>query len=307
MLISIGEILVDIFDDGVTQTALPGGAPFNVACNTRLYIKEVSFIGAVGNDSYGKMLTQEASKKDFKNLNIKVLNDRYTSKAIVTLDNGERSFRFDRDGGSDYLLTMNDIDFSSIKDEDIIHLGSLMLSYDIGVSFFKEVINKIKAISNAKISFDINYRSDIFRSVNEAKKTFMDALKMVDIIKFSLEDIELLLDTDDVLKALKELLNENQIAIVSLGKEGSLFYKNGHVVKQHSYPVKPIDTTGAGDAFYSYVLASFVKDPSFIEDDEKIKYYLSRANVAGALTTLKKGAINSAPTSDEIETFLLRN
>ena len=56
MLISIGEILVDIFDDGNKQTTLPGGAPFNVACNALLYTKEVGFIGTIGNDENGKLL-----------------------------------------------------------------------------------------------------------------------------------------------------------------------------------------------------------------------------------------------------------
>lgn len=246
MLICIGEILVDIFDDGNKRTALPGGAPFNVACNATMYTKDVSFVGAIGEDEYGKLLLDFAKTKPFKDLSLKVLKNRHTSEAIVTLVDGERSFRFNRLSGADYILSINDIDISSIKDNNIVHLGSLMLSYDEGVSFYKEVVKQIKAKSKAKISFDINYRSDIFKSVEMAKKTFIDALSKADIIKFSLEDIELLLDTSDVEYALKSLLNENQIAVVSLGKEGSMYYKNGHIVKMNTYPLKPVDTTGAG-------------------------------------------------------------
>lgn len=307
MLISIGEILVDIFDDGNTKTALPGGAPFNVACNALLYTKEVSFIGAVGKDEYGKMLIDFAKSKPFKKLHLKKFDDRYTSKAIVTLDNGERSFRFDRDLGADYYLDVNDVNVSDIKDNDIVHLGSLMLSYERGVKFYNEIIKQIKASSKAKISFDINYRSDIFKSPESAKKVFIDALKQADIIKFSLEDIELLMNTSDVMLALKQLLNEDQIAVVSLGADGSMFYKNGHVVKMNTYPLKPIDTTGAGDAFYSYFLSSLVNEPELINDDERIKQYLLRANIAGGLTTLKKGAINAAPSEEEIEKYLLEH
>ena len=54
MLISIGEILVDIFDDGHHRDVLPGGAPFNVACNALLYTKDVTFYGAVGNDEQNR-------------------------------------------------------------------------------------------------------------------------------------------------------------------------------------------------------------------------------------------------------------
>ena len=72
MLICIGEILVDIFDDGNHRDILPGGAPFNVACNATMYTKEVSFIGTVGNDDNGKMLIDFASTKGFVRPLIKV-------------------------------------------------------------------------------------------------------------------------------------------------------------------------------------------------------------------------------------------
>ena len=307
MLISIGEILVDIFDDNGKQTVLPGGAPFNVACNASLYTKEVGFIGAVGNDDNGRLLINTAKERPFKLLNIKVLDDRYTSKAIVTLDNGERSFRFDRSNGADYALNINDIDFNQIKDNDIVHIGSLMLSEEIGRDFYHQLIKDIRSRNKAKISFDINYRDDIFTSPKEAKNIFISALKEADILKFSLEEIELLTNQKDLSLGLKELLNEKQIAVITLGKDGSIYYHNGHMVKIDTFPVKPVDTTGAGDAFYSYFLASLVNHPDFINDDEKIKHYLTRANVVGGLATLKKGAINSAPKEEEIDLFIKNN
>ena len=307
MLISIGEILVDIFDDGHHRDVLPGGAPFNVACNALLYTKDVTFYGAVGNDEHGKLLINKVNEKGFNKPHIKVLNDLYTSKAIVRLDNGERSFRFDRDGGADYVLDINDIDISSIKDDDIVHIGSLMLSYPQGREFFYQLIKLIRANSKAKISFDINYRDDIFSSPEEAKNVFYSALKEVDILKFSLEEISLFSNEKDITKALDELLSPNQIAVVTLGSKGSIYYHNGHSVHVDTYPVKPVDTTGAGDAFYSYFLASLINHPSFINDDSQINHYLKRANVVGGLTTLKKGAVDSAPTEEMIDDFIKNN
>ena len=304
MLISIGEILVDIFDDGNNKTVLPGGAPFNVACNASLYTKEVGFIGAVGNDEYGKMLLDTAKEKQLKFAKIKILDNYYTSKAIVTLDKGERSFRFDRDGGADYRLDVSDVDISIIKDKDIVHIGSLMLSEQCGRNFFNQLIDEIRAHSKAKISFDINYRDDIFSSPESAKKIFIDALKKADILKFSEDEINLLSGKQDVKAGLDYLLNNDQIAVVTLGSKGSLLYKDGEIISVPTYPVKPVDTTGAGDAFYSYFLASLVNHPNFINNKEDVIRYLKRANVAGGLCTLKKGAINSAPNEKEIEKFL---
>ena len=307
MLICIGEILVDIFEDNKTRTILPGGAPFNVACNATLYTKDVSFYGAVGKDTNGQLLIKTAKEKNFKELHIKELEDRHTSEAIVTLTNGERSFRFNRDLGADYMLDTSIIDISSIKDNDIVHIGSLMLSYGNGVNFYHDLIKQIRANTHANISFDINYRDDIFSSPKEAKNIFINALKEADILKFSLEEISLLTNEEDIVKGLNKLLALHQVAVVTLGKDGSLFYKDNHTVKVDSIPVSPVDTTGAGDAFYSYFLASLVNHPNLINNDKEINYYLRRANVVGAITTLKKGAINSAPTEEEINLFLENN
>lgn len=307
MLICIGEILVDIFDDGNHRDILPGGAPFNVACNATMYTKEVSFIGTVGNDDNGKMLIDFASTKGFVRPLIKVDKERYTSRAIVSLVNGERSFRFERDLGADYALDINDIDISLIKDEAVVHIGSLMLSYEEGREYFHNLIKKIRKNTKAKISFDINYRDDIFPSPEFAKEVFLKALKEADILKFSEEEISLFSKQKDMASALNELLNKDQIAVVTLGSKGSLFYHNGKVVHVNSYPVKPIDTTGAGDAFYSYFLSSLVNHPDFINDESQIIKYLTRANIVGALTTLKKGAIGSAPEEKMIDEFLVKN
>ena len=295
---------MDIFDDGHHKDVLPGGAPFNVACNALLYTSNVTFYGAVGNDDNGTLLINTVNTKGFNKPSIKVLDDRYTSKAIVTLNNGERSFRFERDLGADYMLDINDVDITSIHDDDIVHVGSLMLSYPQGREFFYQLIKSIRANSNAKISFDINYRDDIFSSSNEAKNIFLTALKEADILKFSEEEVSLFSKEKEIDKALKEILTPNQIAVVTLGSKGSLYYHDGQIVYVGTYQVKPIDTTGAGDAFYSYFLSSLINHHSFINDVNQIKHYLSRANAAGGLTTLKKGAIDSTPSEEMIDEFI---
>ena len=306
MLISIGEILVDIFDDGKNRTVLPGGAPFNVACNALLYTDKVTFYGSVGDDEHGKLLLDTVKSKGFINPRIAVIQHRYTTKALVTLVNGERSFRFERDQGADYVMNLKDIDFSSIHDDDIIHIGSLMLSYPEGREFFHELVKEIRLKTKAKISFDINYRDDIFDSSEQAKEIFLAALQEADILKFSEEEIALFSSKKDITDALGELLRNDQCAVVTLGSKGSLYYHDGHLVPVKTYPVVPVDTTGAGDAFYSYFLASLINCPDFLEDDSKIIHYLTRANVVGGLATLKKGAIGSAPSEKEIDEFLTK-
>ena len=61
MILSIGEILVDVFNDGKTETVFPGGAPFNVAANIASFGGDVLFCGAIGKDDYGSFLKQYIS------------------------------------------------------------------------------------------------------------------------------------------------------------------------------------------------------------------------------------------------------
>lgn len=302
MILSIGEILVDIFIDNDKKTVFPGGAPFNVASNISNFDGDISFYGAVGNDEYGDFLSNFANKK-IKDVYIDKINNRNTTEAIVTLDNGERSFKFVRDNGSDYILDIKNLSRFNLIDSKIIHIGSLMLSYKEGRDFFYQAIKYIKENTKALISFDVNYRDDIFNSEDEAKEIFLSALKEADIIKFTEEELELLSNKKDILKALKSLLNDNQVAVVTLGKDGSLFYSKDLFIKVPTYPLKPVDTTGAGDAFYSYFLYALDKG-LYLSNVDEIKDALLRANVTGGLATQKKGAIDVAPNLKEIEEFI---
>ena len=220
MVLSLGEILVDVFVDGEKKTSHPGGAPFNVACNIASFDnKNAAFYGVVGNDSNGQLLIDFA-KERVSHIYLDKLNDYQTTQAIVALDNGERSFKFIR--GADYHLDINkirNVDFSNIN---IVHLGSLMLSHQEGRDFINETIKYIRSFSKALISFDVNYRDDIFSSPEEAKNAFLSVIKQVDIIKFTEEELTLLSGQEDIKTGLDLLLNPSQIAVVTLGKEGSI-------------------------------------------------------------------------------------
>ena len=302
MVLSIGEILVDIFIDGDNKTVFPGGAPFNVATNIANFKGDVSFYGSVGNDKYGQFLFEFAKSK-IPNVLIDVRRERSTTEAIVTLENGERSFKFVRDNGSDYLLDIDKLHSFDLNKISIVHIGSLMLSYEKGRDFFYKASKYIHDNSKCLISFDINYRDDIFKGEEEAKNIFLSALKEANIIKFTSEELELLSGQKDVLNGLKTLLKPNQVAVITLGKDGSIFYSKDKYIKVPSYPLKPVDTTGAGDAFYSYFLYGIDKGLD-MDDDNQIINILKRANVTGGLATQKKGAIGVAPTNEEIDLFL---
>ena len=66
--------------------------------------------------------------------------------------------------------------------------------------------------------------------------------------------------------------------------------------------MKPVDTTGAGDAFYSYFLYELDKGLD-LNDESAIKEALKRANIVGGLATQKRGAIDVVPSLEELKNF----
>lgn len=304
MVLCVGEILVDMFiDENNNESIYPGGAPFNVASNMTLFGNDVSFYGAIGKDKYGQLLDEYAKTKNFKNLVLLKLDSYHTSKAIVTLTNGERDFKFDRDLGADYRLdlsTFKSFDFSTIN---IVHFGSLMLSHQEGRDLLKEMISYLKENTNCKISFDVNYRSDIFSSIEESKKYYLEIIPLVDILKITTDELEILTNKKDIITGLDEIMNKNTFASISDGGNGSYYYYLKNLVRIPTYKVKPVDTTGAGDAFYSYLLSSFDKKDYSKLNQEELYEIFTNANIVGGLTTLKKGAIDSCPNLEQIEEF----
>jgi len=85
--------------------------------------------------------------------------------------------------------------------------------------------------------------------------------------------------------------------IVKLGSQGA--YWQGDEGDQHvpAFPIEPVDTTAAGDAFTACLAVSLALGLPLSD-------CLQRANAAGALACLKLGAQPSMPTRQELEDFL---
>ncbi len=291
MILSIGEILADMIGERDGENLIfktfCGGAPFNVAVNAKQSGASVAFIGKVGKDNVGKFLIDYASKAELDHLNIAVDKKRNTTLAFVTLTDGERDFTFFRNNTADFNLDIKDIDFSLYKDLNIVHLGSLMLSEKVGEKFAHALCKKVKKAKKL-LSFDLNLRMDLYENEEDAVKVYAPFIKMADILKFSEEEILWFTGKDSFEDAICSLYKQDRILLISLGSKGSMYYYNGMSGVVPTTEVKPVDTTGAGDAFFGGFLA---KIDGKIIDEQVIKDALVFANECGAKATQFKGAI----------------
>jgi ribokinase len=87
--------------------------------------------------------------------------------------------------------------------------------------------------------------------------------------------------------------------IITLGVQGSLLVRRGEVRHFPAFPVTPIDTTAAGDAFNGVLAAALLEGRGLAEA-------IVRANAAGALCVTKRGAQEALPSRQEIEALLAR-
>lgn len=288
----VGEALVDIIKDENGEKVNPGGAPLNVAHNIAKLGGIVNFYASVGEDKYGQLLNKISKNCKFNCGNINVLKGKSTTQALVTLTNCDRSFKFVRKDKTDCLLSLQEFKKFSIKENDIVHIGSLMLSETKGRKFFFDACELAHDVG-ARVSFDVNYREGIFKNVETAKNVLITAVRTADIIKLSKEELFLLADSQDIEDSLHKLINKRQIAFVTDGANGSLVFYNNEIVKVPSIPVVPIDTTGAGDAFFAYVL-------TFLDKYFSMKSLLKSANAYAGLSTQEYGGFCSIDDIDII-------
>lgn len=292
MILSVGEILADMIgqkEDGVTTfKAFCGGAPFNLAVNAKQSGAKVGFVGRVGNDVIGRFVLGEAQKAHLERLDIQIDAECNTTIAFVTLTDGERDFAFNRHDTADFNIDFDDIDFESYENLEIVHLGSLMLSEQKGREFAEKIANKASELG-AKLSFDMNFRKDIYKNFEDAKRAYAPFVECADIIKFSDDELADYTGISDMDEAAKSVLKKDKLLLVTLGKSGSAYYYNDlkGIVPSIS-GVKCVDTTGAGDAFFGAFLTN-IEGKELTE--ENIVYAMQQGNIKGAKTTEFYGAI----------------
>ncbi|MBY0480117.1 MAG: carbohydrate kinase [Chitinophagaceae bacterium] len=304
-ILCIGEALIDMIctDKGSSLTQgqhflkKPGGAPTNVAAAVAALGAEVELAAKVGNDPFGKQLIQVM--KEFGVSTKYMLEDEnnFTSFAFVSLmEDGERDFVFNR--GADGALSEEEVNAIDLTDISIIHFGS-------ATAFLPGPLQKayISLLERAKqqkifISFDPNYRQLLFQNNTE---TFILQswyfLKSCHYFKLSDEEAMLITRTATLQDAITVLNNETSaVYTITLGKDGTLLGYHQANSTIASIPIKPVDTTGAGDAFVGavlYQLCNKNRDAILKTSKSDWELIVKNANKAGARTCEYMGAMEA--------------
>ncbi|KAL4575897.1 hypothetical protein LXL04_011984 [Taraxacum kok-saghyz] len=312
LVVCFGEMLID-FVPSVAGVSLaeapkfekaPGGAPANVAVGISRLGGSSAFIGKVGDDQFGYMLADILKKNNVNNSGMRFDHKARTAIAFVSLkSDGEREFLFYRNPSADMLLQESELDVDLIKQARIFHFGSISLIEEPCKSTHLAAMALAKK-SGSILSYDVNLRLPLWPSPHAAREGIMSIWDQADVIKVSDDEITFLTEGDDPHDdnvVLKKLFHPNlKLLLVSEGAQGCRYYTKKFKGRVPGMKVKPVDTTGAGDAFVGGILSILASDKDVYEDENLLREALLFANACGALVVTKKGAIPGMPTREEV-------
>ena len=310
-LVTIGEILIDLTYSGrqngvPVYVANPGGAPANVAVAAARLGADSAFIGKVGNDYYGGFLRETLTENKVDVSGMLTDASAPTTLAVVSLtDAGERSFSFYRRNCADTLLSPEEISDELLGNTRFLHFGSVSLTDDPARSATLFAAKRAKELG-ATVTYDPNYRANLWNSEKEAVERMKSVLGFVDILKISDEELPLLTGTDDPEAGTRQLFDEYGISLIllTLGADGAYYRRGGETGKAEGFKVKVADTNGAGNTFFGAFLSRMAALGVYKPDDltsEQLFDSVRTANLAASLTTSRHGAIPAMPDLKELE------
>ena len=305
---AIGELLIDFTaraenDAGYpVMEANPGGAPGNFLAALAAYGARTALLGKVGDDAFGHLLRRTMEQAGIETRGIVVDGTVFTTLAFVTLSTeGDRSFSFARKPGADTCLAWEEVDCALIDAAQIFHFGTLSLTNEPSRTATRRAVARARG-QGKWITFDPNLRLPLWGGEDEAREQILWGLAQADVVKISGEEVAFLWGcTPDA--GARRLLEDYgvRLAMVTLGSEGCYLANQNAAVQLACPPVRPVDTTGAGDIFGGSAVSRLLqlgKAPETLtgEDLERIGAF---ATMAASLSTQRRGGIPSiAPEAD---------
>jgi fructokinase len=256
-IISLGEVLWDLFPDGERF----GGAPANFACHVAILGADVSMVSAVGDDARGREATGILNGYGIDVSLMQVVPDAPTGTVSVALDsNGKPTFTIHEGSAWDQLVWNEELE-SRVTEADAIYFGTLGQRGDVSRTTIRRVVEAATAEGIPRV-LDINLRPPFFGS-----ELIRESVRYASILKLSDEELPEVcaacgIDTSDPPDALlRRLLDTNELDLVVMtrGAEGAVLVTPDGIVKQPGIPTTVRDTVGVGDSFTAAFLLGVLR------------------------------------------------
>jgi sugar/nucleoside kinase (ribokinase family) len=228
------------------RNLVSGGSAANTIHGLAMLGVETGFIGSVGKDDTGDFFESDMKKAGVKTFLLRW--NSVTGTAIALISPGsERTFATHL--GAAVELNAEDLNAEDFKGYDILYLEGYLIINKALV----ERTCRIAKDNNMKIAIDLSSFNVVEAKLNDFKELIEE---YVDIV-FANEEEAKSFTGMAPLDALNSISSICDIAVIKVGKEGSLIKRGEEVIRIGTIPVQCIDTTGAGDLYASGFLYGY--------------------------------------------------
>lgn len=262
-----------------------GGKGANQAVAARLSGATVSMVARVGDDLFGPATIENFKSRGIDASRVLVTPGVSSGVAPIFVESSGQNRIWVVKGANDHLLPA-DVDAAADvlrrADMIVLQLEIPLETVYYTLRFARE--HGIRTILNPAPGQSLDLRQAGLADYTIPNETEAEALGGVPVRSL-----------DDARTCAMRLLEEGlRRVIVTLGSNGALLAGNDGLRHIPAFPVEPVDTTGAGDAFIGS-LACFLAGGC--EEAEAI----SRANLYAALSTMGAGTQKSFVTRERFE------
>lgn len=275
-----------IFGNGFSSA--PGGKGANQAVQAALLGAEVTMLGKVGNDDFGKALIDSLKRIGVNTEKILVSETVSTGVAVIQIQKNEKGTenKIIVIKGSNNELTIDDILF---LEDEITDYDMVILQHEIPQEVNCAVA---KLAKNNGIPVMLNPAPSAV-----VPDELISCLTYICPNEHEASDIVgIKLENDDSIRKAVELLHKLgvQNVLITLGKAGCTFSDGSHIINSPSIDIAPVvDPTAAGDSFIGAFCTAV---SSGISSDEALVF----ANCTAGITVSRMGAQTSLPTLNEV-------
>ena len=305
-----GETLVDFVPELPGPPGEAGGyAPKfgGSAANVALALDRVGvpplFWTRLATDDFGAFLRSHLADSDIPGEWIESDPGARTTLAVVSHDDrADRSFAFYRENGADTRLESGTVPDETLASTAWVHTTGVTTSVEPSRTATLDL--QARATEHATVSFDPNWRPEMWHSRHEFGAVVRGALHAVDVVKATPEDLEAAgFEGDDPAAVARAVASYGPHTVVlTLGGAGAYCYGTDDSPvsgdsRHEGYDVDVVDTTGAGDAFLAGFVASLTTG---VRDGERA---LALANAVGAIVTTRPGGVTALTGVERLREF----
>jgi len=232
----IGESLIDI----VGTEEHVGGSPLNVAVGLGRLGREVDFLTRIGDDPYGRRITEYANAAGVQLVPGSQTAERTSTARATVAEDGSAEYEFDLD----WQLAGT----PPVAPPLLVHTGSIAAVQEPGCLAVAALVDAYHL--SATVSFDPNVRPSLIADRELAIQRIGHLVERSDIVKVSEEDLYWL-DPDRSPEQISRtwLALGPALVIVTMADQGAMAVSAAGEARVPTRAVQVVDTVGAGDSF----------------------------------------------------------